>query len=170
VLVSHTAGRPWQGQVEKLRRNTSPNMTHLLPLPGKSSGGRFLTRTTPARCFDNDFAALKPTVRDDRLDLENRGLLVARANLAFAGIASPRATTLPSARCRERYRKRDPYLDCPVRGVGANATDQSRAIFENRGSMMGRAIRIRIARSGLHTQFQTSHGRTGRPGGLRRGP
>ena len=46
--------------------------------PGNARvGGVFNPRYTGTFVFDNDFAALKPTVRDDRLDIENRGLLVA---------------------------------------------------------------------------------------------
>ncbi len=80
VLVSpHRTGRPWQGQVEKIATKREPEYDPTCYLcPGNPRAGGVLNpRYTGTFVFENDFAALKPGVRDDRLDLENRGLLVA---------------------------------------------------------------------------------------------
>jgi len=88
VLVSpYRAGRPWQGQVEKIAATHEPEYDPTCYLcPGNPrAGGTLNPRYTRTFVFENDFAALKPGVRDDRFDLENHGLLVAEApNLASA--------------------------------------------------------------------------------------
>ena len=88
VLVSpHRAGRPWQGQLEKVPAHHEPEYDPTCYLcPGNPRvGGVLNPRYTGTFVFDNDFAALKPAVRDDRLDLENRDCWSPKASPDFAG-------------------------------------------------------------------------------------
>src|ERR1700730_2820956 len=80
VLVSpHRTARPWQGEVSRLHDESAlaydPNC-YLCPGNVRAGGIRNPTYTGTF-VFENDFAALKPHVAGHRLDIENRGLLVA---------------------------------------------------------------------------------------------
>src|SRR5450755_3068433 len=81
VLVSpHRALRPWQGQVEKVAAQREPEYDPTCYLcPGNARvGGAANPKYSGTYVFDNDFAALKPGVPADRVDVEGKGLLVAQ--------------------------------------------------------------------------------------------
>ena len=142
VLVSpHRAGRPWQGQVEKVATEREPEYDPTCYLcPGNPRvGGVLNPRYTGTFVFDNDFAALKPGVRDDRLDLENRGLLVAEGEPGLCRVIcfSPRHDlTLATMSPKE--------IESVIRTWTAQFQELAHMpeinhvqIFENRGSTMG---------------------------------
>src|SRR5712692_5243564 len=82
VLVSpHRAGRPWQGQIEKVPAEHQLEYDPACYLcPGNArAGGVRNPPYTGTFVFDNDFAALKPDIPHDHLDVEGQGLLVADA-------------------------------------------------------------------------------------------
>ncbi len=142
VLVSpHRAGRPWQGQVEKIATKREPEYDPTCYLcPGNSRvGGVLNPRYIGTFVFDNDFAALKPGVRDDRLDLENRGLLVAEGEPGLCRVIcfSPRHDlTLATMSPKE--------IESVIRTWTVQFQELAHMpeinhvqIFENRGSTMG---------------------------------
>ncbi len=80
VLVSpHRAVRPWQGQVDKVPAAKQLEYDPDCYLcPGNARAGGVHNPSYPNTfVFENDFAALKPNVAKERLDIENKGLLVA---------------------------------------------------------------------------------------------
>jgi UDPglucose--hexose-1-phosphate uridylyltransferase len=142
VLVSpHRAGRPWQGQLEKVHVHQEPAYDPTCYLcPGNSRvGGVVNPRYAGTFVFDNDFAALKPSIRRDRVDLESRGLIVAEGEPGICRVIcfSPRHDlTLSTMQPKE------------VESVILTWTEQFQElaampeinhvqIFENRGSAMG---------------------------------
>lgn len=79
VLVSpHRATRPWQGEVAQLKSAAEPTYDPECYLcPGNARvGGVRNPKYSSTFVFDNDFAALKPNVSRDRLDVDGAGLLV----------------------------------------------------------------------------------------------
>ena len=82
VLVSpHRTDRPWQGQTETpavpAALQYDPNC-YLCP-GNQRAGGNQTPKYTSTYVFENDFAALKPGVPSDLLDLSGQdGLLVAQ--------------------------------------------------------------------------------------------
>ena len=80
VLVSpHRNARPWQGEVSRPQSASEPAYDPNCYLcPGNTrAGGIRNPPYTGTFVFENDFAALKPHVARHRLDIENKGLLVA---------------------------------------------------------------------------------------------
>ena len=154
VLVSpHRAGRPWQGQVEKITAKHEPEYDPTCYLcPGNPRAGGVVNPRYPGTfVFDNDFAALKPGARDDRLDLENRGLLVAEGEPGLCRVIcfSPRHDlTLATMSPKE--------IESVIQTWAAQFQELAQLpqinhvqIFENRGSMMGA--------SNPHPHCQLSH-------------
>jgi UDPglucose--hexose-1-phosphate uridylyltransferase len=142
VLVSpHRAGRPWQGQLEKLSGHREPEYDPSCYLcPGNSRvGGVVNPKYASTFVFDNDFAALKPAVRHDRLDLENRGLIVAEGEPGLCRVIcfSPRhdltLSTMPSKDIENVIRT----WAGQFQELGAVPEINHVQIFENRGSAMG---------------------------------
>jgi UDPglucose--hexose-1-phosphate uridylyltransferase len=142
ILVSpHRATRPWQGEVAKLQTPVEPAYDPSCYLcPGNARvGGIRNPAYTSTFVFDNDFAALKPQVQRERLDLENRGLLVAEGEPGICRVIcfSPRhdltLATMPLSTI-------EPVVETWVaqfRELGANHSIHHVQIFENRGAMMG---------------------------------
>ena len=142
VLVSpHRAGRPWQGQVETIAAKHEPEYDPTCYLcPGNPRvGGVLNPRYTGTFVFENDFAALKPGVRDDRLDLENRGLLVAEGEPGLCRVIcfSPRhdltLATMPPKEIETVVRTWTTQFQELAQMPEINHVQ----IFENRGSTMG---------------------------------
>jgi UDPglucose--hexose-1-phosphate uridylyltransferase len=142
VLVSpHRAGRPWQGQVEKVATKHEPEYDPTCYLcPGNPRAGGVLNpRYAGTFVFENDFAALKPAARDDRLDLENRGLLVAEGEPGVCRVIcfSPRhdltLATMPPKEIESVIRTWTAQFQELAQMSQINHVQ----IFENRGSMMG---------------------------------
>ena len=115
----------------------TPPATFAREIPGRE--GSLNPRYTGTFVFDNDFAALKPGVRDDRLDLENRGLLVAEGESGLCRVIcfSPRHDlTLATMSPKD--------IESVIRTWTAQFQELAQMpqinhvqIFENRGSMMG---------------------------------
>jgi UDPglucose--hexose-1-phosphate uridylyltransferase len=142
VLVSpHRAGRPWQGQIEKVPAQHQPEYDpscYLCPGNPRAGGARNPTYDRTF-VFDNDFSALKPDVSHDRQDVEGKGLLVAEGEPGICRVAcfSPRHDlTLSRMQTRE--------IENVIRTWTAQCGELGKMpqinhvqIFENRGSMMG---------------------------------
>jgi UDPglucose--hexose-1-phosphate uridylyltransferase len=142
VLVSpHRAGRPWQGQLEKVPVHQEPEYDPTCYLcPGNSRvGGAVNPRYTGTFVFDNDFAALKPSIRHDRVDLENRGLIVAEGEPGLCRVIcfSPRhdltLSTMPLPDIENVIRTWTEQFE----DLGAMPLVNHVQIFENRGATMG---------------------------------
>ena len=142
VLVSpHRAGRPWQGQVEKLPVHKEPEYDPTCYLcPGNSRvGGVVNPRYTNTFVFDNDFAALKPSDRHDRLDFENRGLIVAEDESGLCRVIcfSPRHDlTLATMQVKDIENVVRTWTT-QFQELAAMPEINHVQIFENRGSAMG---------------------------------
>jgi UDPglucose--hexose-1-phosphate uridylyltransferase len=142
VLVSpHRAGRPWQGQVEKAPVHHEPEYDPTCYLcPGNSrAGGIVNPRYSGTFVFDNDFAALMPSVPHDRIDLENRGLIVAETEPGICRVIcfSPRHDlTLATMRPEDIESVIRTWTE-QFQELGAMPQIHHVQIFENRGAMMG---------------------------------
>jgi UDPglucose--hexose-1-phosphate uridylyltransferase len=142
VLVSpYRAVRPWQGQVDKSLVVEEPEYDPTCYLcPGNErAGGVHNPRYTDTFVFENDFAALKPNVARDRLDVENRGLLVAEGEPGICRVMcfSPRhdltLSTIPLKDIDTVVRT----WTAQFRELGAMRKINHVQIFENRGAAMG---------------------------------
>jgi UDPglucose--hexose-1-phosphate uridylyltransferase len=137
----HRAGRPWQGQVEKLPVHKEPEYDPTCYLcPGNSRvGGVVNPRYTNTFVFDNDFAALKPSDRHDRLDFENRGLIVAEDESGLCRVIcfSPRHDlTLATMQVKDIENVVRTWTT-QFEELAARPEINHVQIFENRGSAMG---------------------------------
>ena len=142
VLVSpNRATRPWQGEVAETPTAVEPSYDpacYLCPGNVRASGVR-----NPAYSdtfvFENDFAALRPEVVEQHLDIANRGLIVADTEPGICRVMcfSPfHNLTLSTMNLNQ--------IELVVRGWieqyrELSALQQIRhvQIFENRGAMMG---------------------------------
>ncbi|HEY7616673.1 MAG TPA: UDP-glucose--hexose-1-phosphate uridylyltransferase [Terriglobales bacterium] len=142
VLVSpHRATRPWQGAVEKAAAAAAPQYDPSCYLcPGNArSGGARNPAYTGTFVFDNDFAALKPNVPKERLDVDDRGLLVAEGEPGICRVIcfSPRHDlTLSTMAAKEIEQVVRTWTE-QFRELSANRQIKHVQIFENRGEMMG---------------------------------
>jgi UDPglucose--hexose-1-phosphate uridylyltransferase len=142
VLVSpHRALRPWQGQLDKISVERQPEYEpscYLCPGNGRAGGER-----NPAYAatfvFENDFAALKPGVAKEWIDVEGKGLLVAAGEPGLCRVMcfSPRhdltLATMSVPDIEEVVRNwTDQFL-----ALGDMPQMEHVQIFENRGAMMG---------------------------------
>jgi UDPglucose--hexose-1-phosphate uridylyltransferase len=142
VLVSpHRAVRPWQGQVDKPPVLKEPEYDPTCYLcPGNArAGGAHNPAYTDTFIFENDFAALKPDVAKDRLDIDNLGLLVAEGEPGICRVMcfSPRhdltLSTMPLKDIETVVRTWAQQF----RELGAKPEINHVQIFENRGAAMG---------------------------------
>lgn len=142
VLVSpHRALRPWQGQVDKIPAERQPEYDPTCYLcPGNSrAGGVRNPAYTGTFVFENDFAALKPATARERVDLENKGLLVAEGEPGVCRVIcfSPRhdltVATMPVHDIEEVVR----VWTAQFQELGNMPQIGHVQIFENRGAMMG---------------------------------
>ena len=142
VLVSpHRATRPWQGEVAKLPTTADPDYDpecYLCPGNARAGGVR-----NPAYSgtfvFDNDFAALKPAIIKDTLDIDNTGVIVAESEAGNCRVMcfSPRHNlTLSTMPVKEIEVVVRTWSD-QFRELGAREDMNHVQIFENRGAMMG---------------------------------
>jgi UDPglucose--hexose-1-phosphate uridylyltransferase len=142
VLVSpHRAGRPWQGQVEKASPQHQPEYDPTCYLcPGNPRvGGVRNPAYSGTFVFDNDFAALKPAVRHDRVDLENRGLIVAEGEPGLCRVICffPRHDLTLSTMESKDIENVIHTWTAQFQELGAMPQINHVQIFENRGSAMG---------------------------------
>src|SRR5260370_9388432 len=85
VLVSpNRTARPWQGEVSRPQNASEPAYDPNCYLcPGNTrAGGIRNPAYTGTFVFETDFAALRPNVARQRLDVEDKGLLVPQPNAA----------------------------------------------------------------------------------------
>ncbi|SPF49769.1 Galactose-1-phosphate uridylyltransferase [Candidatus Sulfotelmatobacter kueseliae] len=142
VLVSpHRATRPWQGEVAKLQTTPEPTYDPNCYLcPGNArAGGIRNPAYSSTFVFENDFAALKPQTRPDRLDIDGKGLAVAEAEPGVCRVIcfSPRHDlTLATMGLDEIERVVGTWTE-QFRELGALKFIKHVQIFENRGAMMG---------------------------------
>ena len=142
VLVSpHRTTRPWQGELSRPQSASEPAYDPDCYLcPGNSrAGGIRNPAYTGTFVFENDFAALRPNVAGQRLDIENKGLLVAEAEAGICRVLcfSPRHDfTLSSMELADIESVVGHWTE-QFRELGANKFVNYVQIFENRGAMMG---------------------------------
>jgi len=142
VLVSpHRATRPWQGEVAQLKTAAEPTYDPDCYLcPGNARvGGVRNPKYSSTFVFDNDFAALKPNVSRDRLDVDGAGLLVAEGEPGICRVIcfSPRHDlTLATMPLDAIQLVVDTWVE-QFRELGSLDAINHVQIFENRGAMMG---------------------------------
>jgi UDPglucose--hexose-1-phosphate uridylyltransferase len=142
VLVSpHRTSRPWQGEVAKLQTTPEPAYDPNCYLcPGNSrAGGMRNPQYTSTFVFDNDYAALKPETKRERLDFDNLGLLVAEGEPGTCRVIcfSPRHDlTLATMSAKEIEPVIQTWIE-QFRDLGSREPINYVQIFENRGAMMG---------------------------------
>lgn len=141
VLVSpHRAKRPWQGQVEKTPVADLPHYdpTCYLCAGNERAGGLHNPAYTGTFVFDNDFAALLPTVPDEKPD-NSHPLLTAAIERGLCRVVcfSPRHDlSLPELEL--------PEIEEVIRTWTRESADlasrdfvQYVQVFENKGAVMG---------------------------------
>lgn len=140
VLVSpHRTERPWQGQVERVTRETQPGFDpncYLCPGNVRAGGARNPAYTT-TYVFDNDFAALKADVPTEEVRVGE--LLMARSEAGRCRVVcySPRHDlTMARMSVMELRVVVDAWVQ-EFAELGNQPRVQSVQIFENRGEMMG---------------------------------
>ena len=142
VLVSpHRATRPWQGEVARAQTEAQPAYDascYLCPGNLRAQGARN-PQYSSTFVFDNDFAALKPQTEAARLDVGNKGLLVAQGEPGICRVMcfSPRHDlTLATMRVQEIEVVVEKWIE-QFRELGDLDYIHHVQIFENRGAMMG---------------------------------
>ena len=142
VLVSpHRAARPWQGDVAKLQLTPEPTYDpncYLCPGNARAGGARNPAYSTTF-VFENDFAALKPGISPGRIDLGDKGLIVAQAEPGLCKVIcfSPRHNLTLATMSPQQI---EPVVSAwrdQFRELGTLDFINHVQIFENRGSMMG---------------------------------
>jgi UDPglucose--hexose-1-phosphate uridylyltransferase len=142
VLVSpHRATRPWQGEVAQPQTASEPAYDPNCYLcPGNARAGGIRNPTYASTfVFENDFAALKPQVQPERLDVDGKGLLVAEVEPGICRVIcfSPRHDlTLATMALHEIELVVDTWVG-QFRQLGGREDINHVQIFENRGAMMG---------------------------------
>ena len=142
VLVSpHRTTRPWQGEVAQLPTASEPTYDpncYLCPGNARAGGVRNPAYTTTF-VFENDFAALKPQVSRDRLDVEGRGLLVAEGEPGICRVIcfSPRHDLTLATMTVDAIRLVVHNWVGQFRELGGLEEINHVQVFENRGAMMG---------------------------------
>ncbi len=142
VLVSpHRATRPWQGEVAEAKTAPEPAYDPTCYLcPGNTRAGGI--RNPPYAStfvFENDFAALKAQILRERLDVDERGLLVAESERGICRVLcfSPRHDlTLATMEPAEIELVVRTWMG-QFRELGGLDGINHVQIFENRGAMMG---------------------------------
>jgi UDPglucose--hexose-1-phosphate uridylyltransferase len=142
VLVSpHRATRPWQGEVAKLALAAEPSYDPTCYLcPGNARvGGIRNPAYTSTYVFTNDFAALKPNISHDRIDIGGKNLIVAEGESGICRVMcfSPcHDLTLATMLQAEIETVVNTWVE-QFRELGAEKNIGHVQIFENRGAMMG---------------------------------
>lgn len=142
ILVSpHRALRPWQGEIAKRSDSAGPDYDPTCYLcPGNPrAGGVHNPKYKGTFVFDNDFAALLPNLPHDRLDLGNRGLLVAEGESGLCRVIcfSPRHDLTLSTMTAGEIEPVVRTWATQFAELAAMPDINQVQIFENRGAMMG---------------------------------
>lgn len=142
VLVSpHRALRPWQGNQESAPAEALLQYDPTCYLCPGNSRAQGIRNPVYAGTFvfDNDFAALRPDAPNDRVDLENRNLIVAEGESGLCRVIcfSPRhdltLSTMPLPAIEEVVRT----WTTQFAELSAHPDIGHVQIFENRGALMG---------------------------------
>jgi UDPglucose--hexose-1-phosphate uridylyltransferase len=142
VLVSpHRTQRPWQGALEPLPANEKPQYDPTCYLcPGNErAGGIRNPRYSSTFVFENDFAALKNNAPAARMDLHDKGLLVAETERGICRVMCflPRhdltLATMQPVEIEEVVRT----WSAQTQELSAVSAIHHVQVFENRGEMMG---------------------------------
>lgn len=142
VLVSpHRNDRPWQGAIEKPSATERPRYDPSCYLcPGNQrAGGERNPKYESTFIFENDFAALKTKAPEFRIDLGDKGLLVAEGEQGVCRVMcfSPRHDlTLSSMSLNEIQTVVQRWIE-QSRELATMPRMNHVQIFENRGEMMG---------------------------------
>jgi UDPglucose--hexose-1-phosphate uridylyltransferase len=142
VLVSpHRTTRPWQGEVAQLPTASEPTYDPTCYLcPGNArAGGIRNPKYATTFVFENDFAALKPQTAHARLDIDNKGLLVAEAEPGICRVIcfSPRHDLTLATMSRDEIELVVHTWVEQFRELAGLKDIHHIQIFENRGAMMG---------------------------------
>ena len=142
VLVSpHRATRPWQGEVAPVPTAAEPAYDPSCYLcPGNArAGGIRNPQYSSTFVFENDFAALKPQVQRERLDVEDKGLLVAESEPGICRVIcfSPRHDLTLATMPLDEIELVVHTWVAQFRELGSLDSINHVQIFENRGAMMG---------------------------------
>jgi len=141
VVSPHRATRPWQGEVATLQTIPEPVYDPSCYLcPGNERAGGVLNpQYTSTFVFENDFAALKPNMARESLDVDNAGLLIAETEPGICRVIcfSPRHDlTLATMSVDEIEPVVHTWVGQFRELAGLEAINHVQ-IFENRGAMMG---------------------------------
>ena len=142
VLVSpHRTQRPWQGETSPPRTDNAPAHDpgcYLCPGNARAGGVRNPTYASTF-VFENDFAALNPGASQNRVDLENKGLLVAEGEAGICRVIcfSPRHDLTLATMSPEEIEVVVHTWMGQFRELGGLDGIHHVQIFENRGAMMG---------------------------------
>jgi UDPglucose--hexose-1-phosphate uridylyltransferase len=142
VIVSpHRTKRPWQGDVAPVQLSHEPEYDPNCYLcPGNErAGGVRNPKYSSTFVFDNDFAALKPGVPKERLNLDANGLLVAETEPGICRVVcfSPKHNrTIATMEVAEIETVVETWRQ-QFRELGGMNFVNHVQIFENRGAMMG---------------------------------
>lgn len=142
ILVSpHRTSRPWQGEVAKLQTTPEPTYDPSCYLcPGNARvGGIRNPQYSDTFVFQNDFAALKQETPKERIDIEDRGLLVAEGEPGICRVIcfSPRHDLTLATMTQDQIEAVVKTWIEQFRGLGSIESINHVQIFENRGAMMG---------------------------------
>ena len=142
MLVSpHRTYRPWLGAVEKVPPAMRPQYDPTCYLcPGNErAGGARNPKYSSTFVFENDFAALKKDAPRGRLDLENKGLLVAEGEPGICRVMcfSPRHDLTLSSMSLPEIEEVVCVWRAQFAELAAVPEIRHVQIFENRGEMMG---------------------------------
>jgi UDPglucose--hexose-1-phosphate uridylyltransferase len=142
VLVSpHRTERPWQGQTEPPEQESSqPYDPNCYLCPGNTrAGGARNPSYTQTFVFDNDFAALQPNTPTLEVDIEGKGILVAKSESGICRVVcfSPSHNlTLSQMSPLEIRALISTWID-QFETLSRTPDINYVQIFENRGLMMG---------------------------------
>jgi UDPglucose--hexose-1-phosphate uridylyltransferase len=142
VLVSpHRAVRPWHGHVDKTPGVKEPEYDPTCYLcPGNERAGGIHNPTyTGTFVFENDFAALKPNVAKERMDIDNQGLLVAEGEPGICRVMcfSPRHDVTLATMPLNDIENVVGTWTSQFQELAAMPQINHVQIFENRGAAMG---------------------------------
>jgi UDPglucose--hexose-1-phosphate uridylyltransferase len=142
VLVSpHRTTRPWQGEVAQLPTASEPTYDPTCYLcPGNTrAGGIRNPKYATTFVFDNDYAALKPQTAHARLDVDNKGLLVAQSEPGVCRVIcfSPRHDLTLATMSLDEIELVVHTWVAQFRELAELKDIHHIQIFENRGAMMG---------------------------------
>jgi len=142
VLVSpHRTNRPWQGAIETLPATERPHYDPTCYLcPGNQrAGGVRNPQYNGTFVFENDFAALQNDAPATRVDMQEKGLLVAEGEPGICRVMcfSPRHDLTISSMGLAEIEGVTRAWTAQFVELAAMPNIQHVQIFENRGEMMG---------------------------------